>query len=429
VTRSGPGDWDCAVSPATPAGAAGRRPGVAGPVSDTGAAGGRWLLPVLVAAAFLVFAQAFMVAPLIPRLAQVFGADTGSVGLAVPAYLLPYGLATLVWGPLSDRFGHRAVIVTFAVLTAATAAASTADAFLLLRLATGVGASGIVPIALALIGDLVVFERRGRALGWLFGAMAGGIAVGSTVGVLAEPVIGWSGLFLAVAVLGAVVAVACVALDAVPRLPMSASPPSLRQVSRGYRSLLSLRRARRTYGYVLLNAVLHGGVFTWLGLYLQHRFGLGAVGIGLALLGYGVPGFLLGPLIGRLADRHGRARLIPCGVAVGAAAALTLAFPVPLIAVVAAVTVLSLGYDLTQPLLGGIVTDLPGNRGQAMGFNVSMLFTGFGLGSLLFQTALAAGFTLALGLFGTGAVAAAALAVPLFSQEQARRRATAPASA
>jgi len=421
------------VSHATPVGAAGPQLPDAGPASDTGAAGGRWLLPVLVAAAFLVFAQAFMVAPLIPRLAQVFGTDTGSVGLAVPAYLLPYGLATLVWGPLSDRFGRRVVIVTslglFAVLTAATAAASTADAFLLLRLATGVGVSGIVPIALALIGDLVVFERRGHALGWLFGAMAGGIAVGSTVGVLAEPVIGWSGLFLTVAAFGAVVAVACVALDAVPRLPVSASPPSLRAVSRGYRSLLSLRRARRTYGYVLLNAVLHGGVFTWLGLYLQHRFGLGAVGIGLALLGYGVPGFLLGPLIGRLADRHGRARLIPFGVAVGAAAALTLAFPVPLIAVVAAVTVLSLGYDLTQPLLGGIVTDLPGNRGQAMGFNVFMLFTGFGLGSLLFQTALAAGFTVALGVFGAGALAAAALAVPLFSQEQARRRAPAPAPA
>lgn len=36
----------------------------------TGATGGRWLLPVLAGAAFLVFAQAFMIAPLIPRLAQ-----------------------------------------------------------------------------------------------------------------------------------------------------------------------------------------------------------------------------------------------------------------------------------------------------------------------------------------------------------------------
>jgi len=84
------------VSHATRVGAAGPQLPDAGPASDTGAAGGRWLLPVLVAAAFLVFAQAFMVAPLIPRLAQVFGADTATVGLAVPAYLLPYGLATLV---------------------------------------------------------------------------------------------------------------------------------------------------------------------------------------------------------------------------------------------------------------------------------------------------------------------------------------------
>ena len=203
---------------------------------------------------------------LIPRLAEVFGTDTGTVGLAVPAYLLPYGLATLIWGPLSDRIGRRAVILTslglFTVLTAATAAGSTATAFVLLRLATGLGASGIVPIALALIADLVAFERRGRALGWLFGAMASGIAVGSTAGALAEPVIGWPGLFLVVAALGAVVAVACVALGAVPRLPTPASPPSLRAVGRGYRSLLALPRARRTYGYVLLNAVLHGGVFT-----------------------------------------------------------------------------------------------------------------------------------------------------------------------
>jgi hypothetical protein len=54
------------------------------------------------------------------------------------------------------------------------------------------------------------------------------------------------------------------------------------------------------------------------------------------------------------------------------------------------VTVLSLGYDLTQPLLGGIVTALPAlpaNRGQALGFNVFTLFVGFGLGSLIFQAA------------------------------------------
>ncbi len=63
--------------------------------------------------------------------------------------------------------------------------------------------------------------------------------------------------------------------------------------------------------------------------------------------------------------------------------------------------------------LGGIVTDLPGNRGQPMGLNVFTLFTGLGLGSLLFQDALTWGFPLAFTTFGAAALIAAAVAVPL----------------
>jgi MFS family permease len=130
-----------------------------------------------------------------------------------------------------------------------------------------------------------------------------------------------------------------------------------------------------------VNAIFHSGVFTWLGVYFSRRHGLGEVGIGLALLGYGVPGFLLGPIIGRAADRCGRRWLIPSGLAIGGLAAAALMPDMPLVLAALAVTVLSLGYDMTQPLLAGIVTALGGRRGgQAMGLNVLTLFTGFGIG-------------------------------------------------
>ncbi len=135
--------------------------------------------------------------------------------------------------------------------------------------------------------------------------MAGGMAVGSTAGALLEPSIGWRGLFAAVAV-GGLLALAAAAVT-IPDVTPASGPVSLGAVLRAYRSLLQGRRARRTYGYVAFNAVLHSGVYTWLGLYLHQRFDLGPVGVGLGLLGYGIPGFLLGPLIGRLADRRGRA--------------------------------------------------------------------------------------------------------------------------
>ncbi len=382
----------------------------------------RGLLVLLTAAAFLIFAQAFMIAPILPRLAAAFGTSPETVGLAIPAYLVPYGLMTLLWGPLSDRVGRRPVILgsllAFTVLTAATGLAHSAGVFILMRLVTAIGASGVVPIALALIGDTFPFQRRGHALGWLFGGMAGGIAVGSTVSAIAEPYIGWPGLFMAAAAAGLALFILALTTRVLPRVHRPAARAPLGKIAAGYLALLRNRRGLRTYSYVFINAMLHSGVYTWLGLYLQQRFGLGPVGIGLALLGYGIPGFLLGPVIGRLVDRVGRAWIIPSGVALGAACALLLATPLPLVGAALTVTVLSLGYDMTQPPLGGIVTDLPGNRGQAMGLNVFTLFTGFGLGSLAFQALLPAGFAIALSVFGLAALLAALAAIPLFRTEQ-----------
>src|SRR6266571_359992 len=167
------------------------------------------LLRVLSAATFLIFFQAYMVAPLIPRLATVFAVSGQTIGLIVPAYMIPYGVSTLFYGLLSDRLGRRRImlasLLAFVVLTALTATAQSASQMILWRLVTGLGASGVVPLALALIGTLFPYTERGRPLGWLFGAMAGGMAFGSTFGALIEPLIGWRAIFLVVSLLGAVV--------------------------------------------------------------------------------------------------------------------------------------------------------------------------------------------------------------------------------
>ena len=386
------------------------------------ASGQERLVRLLAAATFLIFFQAYMVAPLIPRLSAAFGVSAQTIGLIVPAYLIPYGVATLVYGVLSDRLGRRRIMLVsltaFVLLTGLTAAARSVSELVAIRLVTGLGASGVVPLGLALIGQVYPYERRGRPLGWLFGAMAGGAAFGSTFGALLEPWLGWRWIFILVSALGAVM----FALLLPYRGLLGEAPPTptatMMDVTRGYRALLTTGRGQRTYAYVLLNAIFHSGVFTWLGLYFSQRHGLGEVGIGLALLGYGVPGFVLGPIIGRAADRWGRRWLIPAGLGIAALAAVFLMLDVPVIVAALAVTLLSLGYDMTQPLLAGIVTALGGKRaGQAMGLNVFCLFTGFGLGSLLFGEALTLGFGNALAVFSVVQLAAAFTAIPLFRSE------------
>ena len=386
------------------------------------------LLRVLAIATFIIFFQAYMVAPIIPALSSIFGASVETVGYIVPAYLIPYGVSTLAYGVLADRIGIHRVMFTslaaFSVLTLLTATAHSVEQLAVWRLLTGIGASGVVPLALALVGRLYPYEQRGRPVGWLFGAMAGGMAFGSPLGALIVPFAGWQGLFLIVGAAGAALFLVFLPYRAVMANAALQVTGTLRDLFNGYKELLGTPRGQRTYGYVLVNSIFHSGVFTWLGVYFERRYGLGSVGIGLALLGYGVPGFLFGPVIGRAADRWGRARLLPIGLLLStfSAAALIVGFPSLAAPVVA--MILSLGYDMTQPLFAGIVTSLGGKRaGQAMGLNVFTLFVGFGLGSLIFGELLRFGFGLALGVFAVVELALALLSFALFRSEVPSRAA------
>ncbi len=381
------------------------------------------LVQVLSAATFLIFFQAYMIAPLIPKLAVVFRVSPQVIGIAIPVYMIPYGAATLFYGILSDRVGRRPIIIgslsLFVLLTLLTALAQSATQLIFWRLLTGLGASGVVPMGLALMGDLFPYEKRGRPLGWLFGAMAGGMAFGSTFGVLLEPLVGWRGLFVGVGVMGLACQVFLLRQRELFKEQPRVAHARAADVLRAYRKLLAGWRGARTYIYVLINAIFHSGVYTWLGLYFAERYRLGEIGIGLALLGYGVPGFILGPVIGRAADRWGRRWLIPVGLGVAALAGVMLTVNAPVLVAALMVTVLSLGYDMTQPLLAGIVTTLDRERsGQAMGLNVFALFTGFGLGSIIFGALLDLGFPRAFFIFSAAQLVAALAAMPLYRLEK-----------
>ena len=92
----------------------------------------------------------------------------------------------------------------------------------------------------------------------------------------------------------------------------------------------------------------------------------------------------------------------------------------PLLGAAAIVTALSLGFDMSHPLLAGIITSLdPKRRGQAMGMNAFLIFTGFGAGALLFQLMLPMGLGAALTVLARGLVVAA-VSARLFRHEHHR---------
>ena len=363
------------------------------------------LLKILAAASFLALFQAYLVAPLIPALATDFNVAPALLGLMIPAYTIPYGLSTLVYGPLSDRLGRKPVLLTLlgmmVVATIALAFSPTAYIFLGIRVLTGLATGGIVPIAIALLGDLYTYEERGKPIGLLYGAMAGGMTFGSTLGACLNPLIGWRMEFIVTGILGGMVFLAAVYFR---RLFTNGRPlhsmPLKNIISASYQ-LLGSTRGRPLYSYIFFNGMFHSGVFTWLGHYFSTRYHLGDEGIGLALLGYGLPGMLLGVTIGKMADRYGRRKLILTGLLTGVITVAILVFKFPLWIAGTAVAFLSLGYDMTQPLFAGLVTGLGNHsgRGLAVGLSASTLFLGYGTGALLFQFLLQQGLNTALTAF------------------------------
>jgi predicted MFS family arabinose efflux permease len=164
--------------------------------------------------------------------------------------------------------------------------------------------------------------------------------------------------------------------------------------------------------------MFHSGVFSWLGFYFSKRFGLGDQGVGLALLGYGVPGMIFGPAVGRAADQLGRRHIIPIGLWIAALSAALLIPQVTLWVACVAITVLSFGFDMSHPLLAGIVSDLnPEKRGQSMGLNAFFLFMGFGSGALIFQYFLKLGIGSALGIFAGVQIVFALVSLRAFQEE------------
>jgi predicted MFS family arabinose efflux permease len=381
------------------------------------------LIRILGVAAFLVMFQAYLVAPLIPALTRTFHTNPSLMGLAVPAFTIPYGISSLFYGPMSDRFGRKAIILNLlgflAFSTLLLAFSHTATEFLVIRVLIGIATGGIFPISVALIGDIYPYEKRGKPIGILFAGMAGGITFGSTLGAYLNPIIGWQMEFVITGVLSSALFFFAFFKPGIFVLQQTKISIGLKTIIKNSAGLLSSSEGKRVYSFIFLNGAFHSGIFAWLGYYFTAKYHLGDQGIGIALLGYGLPGMLMGVTIGKMADRFGRKKIIPAGLFIGAAMVMILVFKVPLLVAGITVAILSLGFDMTQPLFAAMVSGLGNNsvRGQAMGLGSCLLFLGYGAGSLVFQLLLNAGINYALTLFAVIELILAVAAVKFFKNQ------------
>ncbi|HEX2172268.1 MAG TPA: MFS transporter, partial [Dehalococcoidia bacterium] len=155
-------------------------------VSSSPAAGdGRVRLALAVLAVNLLGHQTttLLLGPLLVPIAAEFETTVAAVGLLAAVTSVPWAIAGLIGGPLSDRWGRKPMLLGGNLITGlGTLLAGFAGSYgvlLALRLFTGFGASTIGPNVTSATADLVSPARRGTALGWVLS----GSSLGSVVGV------------------------------------------------------------------------------------------------------------------------------------------------------------------------------------------------------------------------------------------------------
>ena len=167
------------------------------------------LLGVLFLGTLLAALDIALVGPALPAIGEAFGLDERGVSWVFTAFVLANLAGLPVMAALSDRVGRRRVyladVALFALGSVIVASAPSVAVLLVGRVVQGVGASGIFPVASAVVGDTFPPESRGRAVG-LLGAVFGlAFLIGPAVGGIVLAVASWRWLFVLTLPLAAVV--------------------------------------------------------------------------------------------------------------------------------------------------------------------------------------------------------------------------------
>ena len=110
-----------------------------------------------------------LIAPALPDILDEFGVGDAGAGVLIAATSFPGIFMAPVMGVLADRFGRRRVLVpclaTFGVFGTAAALAPSFGWLIVARAGMGIGAAGLINLAVVLIGDHWGPEDRTRLIG------------------------------------------------------------------------------------------------------------------------------------------------------------------------------------------------------------------------------------------------------------------------
>jgi AAHS family 4-hydroxybenzoate transporter-like MFS transporter len=250
-------------------------------------------------------------AMIIPSLAQEWQVAPSAFASALSACIAGVAVGSALAGKAGDRFGRRVTLLAFlaagAIATAATAGAGSIMQLTVLRLLTGIGLGGTIPLALALSAERLPIGVRSTLLTLVIAATPLGSALASLLAPFLIDTWSWRAVFVAGAIAPAIALALGYAFlpESQEWLTAKREPATLSALFAGERAIATalLWVAFLANQFVLL--LLGSWLPTLLmGVDLSRDRALYATTV------YSIGGMLSGPLLGWLSDRYRPLRVL-----------------------------------------------------------------------------------------------------------------------
>lgn len=334
-----------------------------------------------------------MYLPSLPALVADFGSDVPTVQLTLSAFLVAFAVSMLAYGPLSDRFGRRPVllgaIAVYLVASVACALAPTIEWLIGARILQAVGCCAGPVLGRAVVRDVYGRERAATVLSYMGTAMALAPAIGPIAGGWLQVTYGWQASFWVLTGFSGLALLGVLLMLDETNTSRNPHAISLRGLLHSYRALLS---HRGYVGYVATISACYSVIFSFISgssFVLIEVVGLSADLYGLSFATM-VIGYMSGTFAsGRFGRRVGIDRLILTGAAICTAAGLAMAGfawfgEVGVASIVVPQVIAMLGVGLVFPnCQAGAIGPFPTMAGAAsalLGFSQMGVAAAVGLG-------------------------------------------------
>ncbi len=364
---------------------------------------------------FAIGTEGFMIAPLLPTIAQDVAMSLSATATLVIVFTLVMSLSspisTVATAGLRRRNTLLVAMVIFTLGNLLAAFSSSFSTLMIARILMAVASGLYVPSANSLAGVIVPAEKRGRALAIVSGGMTIAIALGLPLGALVGHTFGWRSTFLAVAVMGLVAIIGIlwgIRRDAGSQIAVATLGQRL--------GVVRQKPVLRLLAITLFWSIGAYTAYPYVAPYLTEVLDFGPAGIGATVSLWGVAAAIGVTMGGRLNDRFGSNRVVFWSLVLLGAAFAVLALVTPLSPAAALVPVLAAvlvwGFSvwsffpaqMARLIAAGDVSQ----ASVALALNTSTMYLGFSIGSAMGAGVIGTGT-----VWGIGAIAALSEAIAI----------------